>query len=195
MIDTQHPSPGTDRRAATTSPGAWTLVLALAVALLCLRIPRFVAVAETAVAQQAAALGDAALAATAVTIGAVSAIAIHALLLGLGALLATLLERALGPEAIVARAIVARAIDARSLGGRLRVGVGGLTFAVIVLGLQIAAVALGVAAVERSWPVWLAAAAVALLAPAAFPVARASARAYVRALLASCGTAVLLCAG
>jgi len=185
MIDTHHPSPRTDRRAAATSPGAWTLVLAVAIALLCLRIPLFVAVAESAVARQAAALGDPALAGTAVAVGTIAAVAIHVLLLGLGAVLATLLERALGPGSI----------NARALGGRLRVGVGGLTFAVIVLGLQVAAVALGVAAVERSWPVWLAGAAVALLAPAAFPVARASARAYARALLASFGTAVLLCAG
>ncbi|MGC5077273.1 hypothetical protein [Agrococcus sp. DT81.2] len=185
MIDIHDPSRPTDRRSAGTSPSAWALVLTVAVALLCLRIPSFVAVAATAVAEQAAALGDADLSAAAVAVGAISAVAIHVLLLGLGALLATLLERALGPGAIAARA----------LGGRFRVGVGGLTFAAIVLGLQVAALALGVAAVERSWPVWLGAAVVALLAPAAFPVARASVRAYARALLASCGTAVLLCAG
>lgn len=181
MIDTQDPARATGSKApTTTSLGGWALVLTAASALLLLRLPSFVAVAEGAVAAQAEALGDPRLAGTAVAVGAGSAVAIHMLLLGVGALLATLLERALGP---------------RALGARLRIGVGGLTFAVIVLGLQVAAVALGLAAVERSWPVWLAAAAVALLAPAAFPAARASASTFAKALLASGGTAVLLCAG
>lgn len=181
MIDTEYSARATGAKASTTtSLGVWALVLAAATALLVLRLPSFVAVAEGAVAAQADALGDPELAGAAVAVGAVSAVAIHMLLLGLGALLASLLERALGP---------------RALGARLRLGVGGLTFAVIVLGLQVAAVGLGVAAVERSWPVWLAAAAVAMAVPAAFPAARASAPAFAKALLATCGTAVLLCAG
>lgn len=184
MIDT-HDTASRAGRPAGTSPGTWSLVLAVAIALLCLRIPSFVAVAESAVAARAATLGDPALAGTAVAVGAISAVAIHVLLLGLGALLATLLERALGPGTI----------GSRALGGRLRVGVGGLTFAAIVLGLQLTAVVLGVAAVERSWPVWGAAAVIALGAPAAFRAARSSTIAYARALLASGGTAVLLCAG
>ncbi len=180
MIDTEDP-----RLAASTTPAGtalvvWALVVAAATALLCLRLPAFVAVAERAVAEQAAALDDRALAGAAVAVGTGTAVALHVLLLGLGALLAALLERAVGPAA---------------LGNRLRIGVGGLAFAVIVLGLQVWAVVLGVAAVERSWPLWLAAAAVAVLVPAAFPAARASAIAYARALLATVGTAVLLCAG
>lgn len=191
MIDTHDSRPVLrTARSAGTSPGAWALVLAIATALLSVRIPSFLAVAEAAVAEQASVLGDRDLASMAVAVGAISAVVLHALLLGLGALLATLLERALGPGALSLRA---RGPDAQ--GGRLRIGVGGLTFAVIVLGLQLAAVVLGVAAVERSWPVWILAAGVAVLAPWAFPGARSSASAYARALGASAGTAVLLCAG
>lgn len=180
MIDTEDRAGTGSRAAAATSLGAWAIVLAAATALLCVRLPSFVAVAEQAVAAQAAAIDDRALAGAATAVGAVSAVAVHVLLLGLGALLAALLERAVG---------------LRALGRRLRVGAGGLVFALIVLGQQATAMVLGVAAVERSWPVWLAAAAVALLAPAAFPDARSSASTYARALLATGGTAVLLCAG
>ena len=180
MIDTNGPTRAGSRTPTTTSLGVWALVLAAAAALLCLRLPSFVAVAERAVADQAAALGDQALAGAAVAVGAGTAVAVHVLLLGLGALLAALLERAVGPAA---------------LGRRMRIGAGGVAFAVLVLGLQVGAVVLGVAAIERSWPVWLAAAGVALLVPAAFPAARSSAIAYARALLATGGTAVLLCAG
>ena len=136
----------------------------------------FVAVAEGALAGEAAALGDPGLAETAVTIGAVSAVVMHVLLLALVAVLASFL----GP---------------RALGGRLRIGVAGATFAVVVLGQQLAASVLGVASLERSWPVWVAAAAVALLAPAAFPESRASLRSYGTALVATCGVGVLLCVG
>lgn len=180
MIHTEDRAGTGSKAAAATSLGVWALVLAAATALLCLRMPSFVAVAEQAVAEQADALDDRALAGGAIAVGAVSAVAVHVLLLGLGALVAALLERAVGP---------------RALGRRLRLGAGGLCFSVIVLGQQATAVGLGIAAVERSWPVWLAAGAIALLAPAAFPAARASASAYARALLATGGTAVLLCAG
>ena len=168
------------RSARSTSVATWGLVLAVAAVLLCMRIPMFVAVAEGALAGEAAALGDPGLAETAVTIGAVSAVVMHVLLLALVAVLATLLERFLGP---------------RALGGRLRIGVAGATFAVVVLGQQLAASVLGVASLERSWPVWVAAAAVALLAPAAFPESRASLRSYGTALVATCGVGVLLCVG
>lgn len=181
MLDTQDGAHARElRRTAGTSTGTWAIVLGIAVALLALRTPVFIAVAEAALAQQADALDDPALAATAVAVGALGAVGMHALVLGLAAVIAAVLERSLGPVAI---------------GGRLRVGVGGLTFAAIVLGLQAAATVLGVAALERSWPMWTAAAAVALVAPAAFAGARSTASAYARALLASCGTAVLLCAG
>lgn len=185
MTETQtdggHPAvAGRARRARATSAGAWALVLAAAAVLLCMRIPMFVTVAEDALAGEAAALGDPGLAGTAVTIGAVSAVVIHVLMLALVAVLAALLERFLGP---------------RALGGRLRIGVAGATFAVVVLGQQLAASMLGVATIERSWPVWIAVAAVALLAPAAFAESRSSLRSYGTALVASCGVGVLLCVG
>ncbi|MGM1028756.1 MAG: hypothetical protein ACQEWM_02650 [Actinomycetota bacterium] len=181
MIDTEDPARAAGSRAASsTTLGVWAIVLAAASALLLLRLPAFIAVAQHAVAAQADGLDDPALAGTAVVVGAVAAVAIHVLLLALGALLAALLERAFGPRAV---------------GGRLRIGVGGLTVTLIVLGLQLGAIVAGVAALERSWPVWLAAGSIALLVPAAFPAARASATAYARALLATVGTAVLLCAG
>ncbi|ROR66044.1 hypothetical protein [Agrococcus jenensis] len=171
------------RGEASTSPGVWAVVIAAATALLCLRMPAFLAVAEAAVAEQAEALGDPQLAGTATAVGAGAAVVIHLLLLGLGALLAALLERALGPRALCARR------------GRPRLGVGGAAFAAIVLGLQVAALVEGVAAVERSWPVWLGAAAVAAIVPAAFPEGRSSLGSYARSLAASGATAVLLCLG
>ncbi|MGY3127970.1 hypothetical protein ACVWW9_001469 [Agrococcus sp. UYP33] len=181
-----HPSGMTGVRTgseAGTSPGMWAVVIAAAAALLCLRMPAFLAVAEAAVAEQAEALGDPQLAGAATAVGAGAAVAIHLLLLGLGALLAALLERALGPRAL------------RTRRGRARLGVGGAAFTAIVLGLQVAALAEGVAAVERSWPVWLCAAAVAALVPVAFRDARSSLASYARSLTATGATAVLLCLG
>lgn len=175
------PRPTRAGPAASTSRGVWAVVLAAAAASLCLRVPSFLAVAEDAVAAQSDALGDPQLAGAATVAGAIAAVVIHLLLLGLAALLAALLERAVGPRSVRV--------------GRVRLGAGGLAFAAIVLGLQAAALIGGVAAVERSWPMWLAAAAVAGLAPAAFADARSSVPAYARALVVTGGTAVLLCLG
>ncbi|WP_026374219.1 hypothetical protein [Agrococcus lahaulensis] len=170
---------------STTSPVVWCVVLALASALLLVRLPLFVDVAASAGQEAADALGDPALAAAATTVGAVSAIVLHVLVLVVAAVLATLLERWLGPAALR---------PARGA-GRVRLGVAGVVLAVLVLGQQIAALASGLAAVPRGWQLWAAAAAVAASAPLAFPAARRSARDYLRALAAAAATGVLLCLG
>lgn len=173
------------RERSTTSAVVWCVVLALVSALLLVRLPMFVDVAAAAGQEAADALGDAALAAAATTVGAVSAIALHLLVLMVAAVIATLLERWLGPVALR---------PARGA-GRVRLGVAGLVLAVLVLGQQVAALAMGVAAVPRGWQLWVAAIAVAAVAPLAFPAARRSARDYARSLAAAAATGVLLCLG
>lgn len=170
---------------STTSPAAWSVVVALAAALLLVRLPMLVEVAAEAGHEAAESLGDPALAASATTVGAVAAVVLHVLVLVVVAVLATLLERWLGPVALrPSRASAA-----------VRVGVAGLVAAVLVLGQQAAAIAMGVAAVPRGWQLWIAAIAVAVLAPLAFPAARRSARTYLRALGAAAATGALLCLG
>lgn len=169
----------------TTSPVVWCVVLALATTLLLVRLPVFVEVAAAAGEEAAASLGDPALAAAATTVGAVGAVVLHVLVLVVVAALASLLERWLGPVAL-----------RPSRGsGTLRIGVAGLVLAVLVLGQQVAAAVIGVAAVPRGWQLWVAVLVVAALAPLAFPAARRSARTYVRALAAAAATGVLLCLG
>ena len=170
---------------STTSPVVWCVVLALATALLLARLPLLVEVAAAAGEEAAESLDDPALAAAATTVGAVGAVMLHVLVLVVVAVLATLLERWLGPVAL----------RPSRASGTLRLGVAGLVLAVLVLGQQGAAVVLGVATVPRGWQLWVAAIAVAVVAPLAFPVARRSARAYLRALTAAAATGVLLCLG
>jgi hypothetical protein len=182
-VETRAAGPALERR--TTSPVVWAAVLTIATAVLLVRLPMFVEVAAAASSPAADALGDPALAAAATTVGAVGAVVLHVLVLMVVAVLATLLERWLGPVALR---------PSRGLAA-VRVGVAGLVLAVLVLGQQVAAVVIGVAALPRGWPLWTAALAVAVLAPLAFPGARRSRRDYVRALAAGAATGALLCLG
>lgn len=169
------------RSARTTALGAWSVVLLLTTALVLVRLPVFIEVASQAVGDEAEALQDPALAEAAITIGAVGGIALHLVMLTVAAAVAALLERWLGPKAIGR--------------GALRVGVAGAVFTVIVLGQQIAALVLAVAAAPRGWQLYAAALAVALLTPLAFPEARRSLQCYAKAAAASTATGALLCLG
>lgn len=173
------------RTLRTTSVAVWAMIIAAALALMLVRLPALIAVAEEAGAAAAEALDDPAIAATATTIGAVGGIALHAAMLVIAALLVSLLERWLGP----------RAIAPRDGAQRLRIGVAGVVFAATVLGQHVAAVMLGVAAIQRGPLLWGVAAAIAVAAPLLFPAARQTFSTYVRALVVSLGTAVLLCLG
>lgn len=168
------------RAARTTSTWIWLGVLAVASLLLVARLPLFIAVAEDSLAQASAALDDPAMSSTAIAVGAAAAIALHAVGIALIAALASLLERFLGP---------------RALGGGVRIGVGGLTLTVLVLGQQLAATLGATAAIARGWPLWTAAAVVILAAPLLFPESRGSARSYGSALLVSGAIGGLLCIG
>lgn len=180
MTDTVKHAERTERTARSTSGGTWLLVVALAIALVVIRMPLFIAVAEESLAAETAALGDEGLSGAAIAIGAGAAIALHAIGILLVAAVATVLERFFGP---------------RALGTRLRLGVGGAALVIIVLGLQIVATATGVAAVERGLPVWLFGALVALSTPLLFPAARGSLRDYARAIIVTGTIGALLCIG
>ncbi|MCH1884194.1 hypothetical protein [Agrococcus sp. ARC_14] len=180
MTDTVQRAERTERRARTTSIGTWLLVVVVAIALLVIRLPQFIAVAEGSLADATATLGDEALSDAAIVIGSATAIALHAIGILLVAAAATVLERFFGP---------------RALGARLRVGVGGAALAILMLGQQAIATVSGVAAVERGWPMWLAGAIVALSTPLLFPAARAGLRPYARALLVTGVIGGLLCIG
>lgn len=180
MPDTVTLAERTERTARTTSMGIWLLVIALTVALLLLRLPSFIAVAEASLAAETATLDDDALSGAAIAVGASAAVALHALGTLLVAALATVLERIFGP---------------RALGARQRLGVGGAALAVLVLGQQVAAAVLGVASVARGPQLWILGGIVALSTPLAFPAARASLRAYARALVVTGTIGGLLCIG
>lgn len=180
MLDTVKEAERTERTARTTSIGVWLLVVAGAVALLLIRLPRFIAVAEDSLAAETAMLGDEALSGAAIAVGAAAAVALHAIGILLVAAVATVLERFLGP---------------RALGTRLRLGVGGASLAVIVLGQQIVATLTGVATVERGLPLWIFGAIVALSTPLLFRAARAQLRDYVRAIVVTGTIGGLLCIG
>ncbi|WP_347754499.1 hypothetical protein [Agrococcus sp. ProA11] len=179
MTETVHDAGRTERAGRTTSIGVWLLVVATAIALLLLRLPRFIAVAEESLAAETAALGDDALSGAAIAVGAAAAIALHAIGIMLVAAVATVLERFLGPQA---------------LGTALRLGVGGAALAVIVLGQQVAATVMGVATVARG-PLWIFAVVVALSTPALFPSARAHVRGYARAVVVAGAIGGVLCIG
>lgn len=180
MIDTVQDAERTERSARTTSIGIWLLIVASAVALLLLRLPRFIAVAQESLATATDALGDDGLSGAAIAIGAATAVALHAIGILLVAVVATLLERFLGP---------------RALGSKLRVGVGGAALGVIVLGQQIVATATGVAAVERGPLMWITGAIVALSTPLLFPACRARPRGYARAIVVTGVIGGMLCIG
>lgn len=165
----------------------WLCLIGLALLLLLVRLPLFIEAAVGALAgldgEGDPALTDPALTEAATTVGAVGAVVLHAVVLAVVAVLASLMERWLGPTALGAPA------------GRLRIGVAGLVFALLALGQQLFAVVLGIAAVQRGWELWVAALAVTLLAPLAFPGARRSAAAYARAALVAGVTGAILCIG
>lgn len=167
-------------RRRTTSAGAWAIILGIAAVLLLLRLPAAIAMAETLLSEQVTELDDPAMAGMAVSMGAVGALALQLFVLVLLAVLASVLERLLGPAAI---------------GGRLRVGVAGIVYGALVLGQQAWALASGVVAVGRSWPLWIIALVVAAAAPAAFSAARSSWRAYLRAAVPGIIIGGLLCLG
>lgn len=180
MTDTVKEALHTERVRRTTSIGTWLLAVSIAITLLGLRLPEFIAVAEGALTTATAELGDAQLSGAAIAIGSVTAIALHAIGILLVAAVATVLERFFGPPAV---------------GSKLRIGVGGAALATIVLGQQVFAIIMGVAAVERGWPMWLAGAVVAFLTPLLFPAARTGLRHYARALLVTGVIGGLLCIG
>lgn len=181
MLDTVQDAERAERAARTTSIGVWLLVVAVAIVLLLLRLPRFIAVAAGSLATETAALGDEALSDAAIAVGASAAIALHAIGMLLVAAVGTVLERFLGPRALAL--------------GRLRLGVGGVAFAVIVLGQQLVATLAGVASVERGLPLWICGAIVALSTPLLFRAARAHPRSYARALVVTGTIGGLLCIG
>lgn len=172
------------RASRTTSIWFWLAVVVIAVALLVVRLPLFIAVAEASLASAAAELGDPAMSGTAIAVGAGAAVALHAIGIAVVAALAALLERFLGPRAL-----------GSGPGRRLRLGVGGLTLAILVLGQQVAAIVTGAAAVERGLPLWIAAAVVALSTPLLFAESRSALRSYAKALVVSGVIGGLLCIG
>lgn len=161
-----------------TSALAWSAILLVIAALIAARLPQLEQLVTERTSALLVDLGDPELGAASVRVGAITALVLFIVVSVAIAVVVGLLERWLGPRALAPTPWA-------------RVGVGGAVVAIVGIGLQLAAVGLGLPSVQKSPLVLAAILAVGALAPLAFPEARSRTR-YVRAAAVGVVAGVLL---
>lgn len=161
-----------------TSVSAWACILVVLAALIAVRLPQLERLVTERTSDLLVELDDPTLGAASVRVGAITAIVLFVAVGVVIAILVGLLERWLGPRALAPRPWA-------------RLGAGGAMVGVVGIGLQVAAVALAVPAVEKSALMLAGIVGVAMLLPLAFAGGRTRSG-YLRSLAVTVVAGVLL---